>query len=580
MCGLFGSTLPAALQPPDLYAYRRARDTLRHRGPDHQDDWHDASVYLGHTRLSILDTSPAGHQPMVSEGLVVTVNGEVYNYRALRDELADRCSFRSDSDSEVLLHGYRAWGLDGLLERLQGMYAFALYDRDARQLHLARDRVGIKPLYLWADGKQVSWASELKALTALDQCLPARAARLQPDPRAFYDFLTYRYVPAPRSMYRQVEKLEPGCCATVDLATGHLHRRRYWRLPEIDPGAQTSSRALEGLLGRAVACHLQADVPVGCFLSGGLDSSTVVSFAAPAHRDLQTFSLGFGGARSELPLARAVAARYQTRHQEAELALTPATTAFAQLGRWFDEPFADTSAFPLDAVSKLAADQVKVVLTGDGGDELFAGYPRYEDPRLQPLTARSRPGARWAAQLASEWPALRRPLRGLGRFALLRGFDYYARVMGGLTGAEKWRYRALWEIPEDYDDYWHYREHYDPALDPASALRRLEFQTYLPDDLLVKVDRVTMAHGLEARVPLLDQALIEAVLASPVSVVGSGKAWLRQTVGHRLPPALLSAPKQGFSIPKALWAGRLFHERSSRQEQILAQSFAQLAPLS
>ncbi|MEM1232348.1 MAG: asparagine synthase (glutamine-hydrolyzing), partial [Pseudomonadota bacterium] len=521
MCGLFGTTIEGPPTPQVLAALRRCRDSLTHRGPDHQGDWHDARLYLGHTRLSIVDTSAAGHQPMLSDdgALVLTVNGEIYNYRALRSQLEGHVSFRSDSDSEVLLHGYRAWGMAGLLERLRGMFAFALFDSESQQLHLARDPIGIKPLYLWHVGAHLAWASELKALQALAQETALRLPPLESDHSALYDFLTYRYVPAPKSLYQNVTKLRPGTWVSFDLSSGQLRETRYWSLPPCETGAPVADDVLTPALAQAVDGHLQADVTVGALLSGGLDSSVVVSFAAEQMQNLATFSLGFGSARSELPLAREVAQRYNTEHHETQLDDADLQHGLARLRQWFDEPFVDTSAYPLHAVARLARNRVKVVLTGDGGDELFAGYPRYGDARLRCLTRASRGGAQALAQWRHRAPILDRPLRALERYGLLQGFDYYARVMGGMTRFEKTGYRRYWQLPDDYEDYWHYREHYDARLDPVSALRRLEFLTYLPDDLLVKVDRVTMALGLEARVPLLDQALVELVFSRPATQI-------------------------------------------------------------
>lgn len=567
-----------------LKQLRTCRDTLLHRGPDNQGDWHDQRIYMGHTRLSIVDTSAAGNQPFVScDGMsVLAVNGEIYNHQRLRDSLSNEYEFTSASDSEVLLHGYAAWGIDGLLERVEGMFAFALYDIRTATVYLVRDRLGIKPLYVWQEGAGLAWASELKALTALDASGLACAPPLRLDYTALYDYLTYLYVPTPKSLYRQIQKLEPGCYLAVDLQAATARKTTYWSVDSVIGRDQAlpQERLLE-LLQQAVAEQMSADVPLGFFLSGGVDSSAVAAAAAAgvSRKALATFSIGFDAGRSELPYAAEVASHIGASHHAEVLSETAALDLVRELPRLYDEPFADTSALPSYLVAAIARQQVKVVLTGDGGDEVFGGYDRYLQSGRNSLHSTSRPGLGASATIKRRLPRARRLLRGIERYLLLDGFARYARWMGGLIAEEKQAYRLLWDIAPDYDDYWHYRAHYDAELPPQLALQRMDLRTYLPDDILTKVDRATMAHGLEARVPLLATPLVEAAFAAPAGTLGASKALFKAAVGGLLPPAVLHRRKQGFSVPAGAWREGAFDRALSRQEQLLRQGFPTLVDL-
>lgn len=567
MCGLFGVASVAPLEiPAILTALRAARDTLIHRGPDSQGDWFDAHVYVGHTRLSILDLSTSGAQPMLAGGVAMAANGEIYNFRQLRDELASDCRFVSGSDSEVLLHGYRVWGIDGLVARIEGMYAFVIYDSKAGRVHLVRDRVGIKPLYYaHLDGTLV-WASELKAIEAY-------AEPLDVDYTALYDFLTYRYIPAPKSLYRQVRKLEPGCLLSFDCRSGRLDRSRYWTLRaaelELDNGDPTAR--IRALLEESVRSQQVSDAPLGFFLSGGIDSSTVVGMAAADHSNPHTFSIGFDvPEHSELHYASLVAKHANTRHSSATLHETDAVGLVAFMRKWFDEPYADTSALPTFLVSRLASQAVKVVLTGDGGDELFAGYDWYAAHAKRGQVA----GSGWVlgatGRLKRRGGMVRRAARGLERYLFLSGLPYYTRLLGGMIANEKTDYRERWEVPDDYDDYWYFRQHYHTALPLPTRLQVLDFHTYLPDDVLTKVDRVSMANSLEARVPFLATPLIEALFALPASSLGRDKRLLQEVARPLLPPAILDRRKQGFGVPAAVWNDGVFDRTRTRQENLLA----------
>lgn len=562
-----------------LRQLRDCRDTLTHRGPDSAGDWYDPRVYVGHRRLSILDTSAAGNQPLVSADgqCVLAVNGEIYNFKELRTLLQEDFSFVSSSDSEVLLHGYEAWGMDGLLSRVEGMFAFSLYDAAKGHLYLARDRFGIKPLYVWKDGAHFAWASELKALRTLSQVDASFFSSLSVDYSAVYDFLTYLYVPTPKSLYRHVQKLEPGCYLAVDLQDSTTKLNRYWSIDSvIGTGSLLSQDDVLQLLTEAVGQQLGSDVPLGFFLSGGVDSSAVVAIARSLDTPLSTFSIGFDAVDSELPYASAVAMHVGAEHRDQTLDQSAAVKLTHRMPVLYDEPFADTSALPTYLISQMASDDVKVVLTGDGGDEVFGGYDRYTRFQRHNMLRDSRAGLGATATIKRRLPTAKRLLRGIERYVLLDGFASYTRWMGGMIASEKQRYRHAWCIPADYDDYWHFRAHYNPALHPRLALQRMDLLTYLPDDILTKVDRASMAHGLEARVPLLATKLVEAAFSVPPSVLGTGKSLLKAAVAELLPPGILERRKQGFSVPSHTWRHGVFDEKLSRQEALLYQGYPEL----
>lgn len=576
MCGIFGHATRGA----GLDRARAALHTLSHRGPDQWRDWHDAHVYLGHRRLSILDLSEAGRQPMADAAgeIVVTVNGEVYNFRALRAELEKKHAFFSGSDSEVILHGYREWGLDGLLARLEGMYAFAVYDARSRQVHLVRDRVGIKPLYYSLAGGGLAWGSELKALRAFLE--PA----LTVDETALYDFLTYKYVPGPKSLYREVAKLLPGHALTVDLDGMRPRLRRYWALPtDTAPiGVDEAAAELRRRVAAAVGEQLVADVPLGFFLSGGLDSSTVVAEAARIATGAATYAIGFDVAsHDETGFAALVAQAYGTDHHMRRLGAEGANDLFARLAAWYDEPFADLSALPTYLVSAFARESRTVVLSGDGGDEVFGGYSWYR--RYAALSRRPR---RAFAALRPVAAGLKQAAHGSLAWKLgtvldfeyaLRGPELYAKLMGGMVANEKGSFRRAWGIPADYDDYWFFRQHWRDDLPLMTRLQYVDFHTFLPDDVLTKVDRASMQVSLEVRVPLLATELVEFAFRLPEEVRyadGALKGLLKRAYAGELPPEILARGKKGFSVPAQSWRATLPGGAGSNAERVLRELFA------
>jgi asparagine synthase (glutamine-hydrolysing) len=570
VCGFLGGTDPS-------WNYAAALDSLAHRGPDARALHLDGPVKAGFRRLSIIDLSSSANQPMLApDGASWLVfNGEVYGYRALRREL-ERCgrAFRTDSDTEVVLNGYLEWG-EGFVDKIDGMFAIALWDASEQRLKLYRDRPGIKPLYYFHDGRKFAFASELKAIEIA--CAPENLAV---DTTALYDFLGYRYVPAPKTLYKRCFKLAPAHWLSFDPATGAVRGpSRYWSipLPESPRRAPVEEccAELRALISASVADQMVADVPLGFFLSGGIDSSVVVAAAAQSGRKVSTFSIGFDSdAASETPYAREVASLFGTDHHERILSQAHAQELLPKLKSWFDEPFADESSMPTYLVSAAAREKVTVVLTGDGGDEVFGGYRTY---------------GRFARY--DRWPTWPRFMENAS-FALRKGFhrrhavsraltlletafsggpDLWARIMGGMPSAAKRAYRSELGIPSDYDDWWHYREHWRADLSIRTRLQFVDFHTFLPGLVLTKVDRTSMAVSLEARVPLLDRRVIEFSFGLDEDLRyygGETKGLLRHAYRGILPDGILDRRKKGFGIPryylKDVGGGRMIQEHVLR----------------
>jgi len=537
---------------------------IAHRGPDGAGFFAEGPVGLGHRRLAIIDLV-TGDQPMsAADGRAVLVfNGEIYNFRELRRELEGHgATFRTTSDTEVILHAYETWGVE-CLPRLRGMFAFALWDKARRRLLLARDRVGIKPLvYAW-DGHRLLFGSEIKAL--LED--PRLARDLDWD--ALRDYLTLHYIPGPRTIFRSIRKLPPASYLVLDVdrpEPAEPEVRRYWDLRFAPDPRRSDADWVEGLrwhLTDAVRSHLVSDVPIGAFLSGGVDSSTVVALMAQASEGrVRTFSIGFDNNDfDELQHAREVARRYDTQHFE-YVVKPNALDTLPRLAWQFDEPFADSSALPTYFVSKITREHVTVALSGDGGDENFVGYTRYA--RAQRLHERldafpgvlARPLLRLASRLA---PA---GARGQGYLDLLgaRPVDRYFKLVAYQRSETL---RSLLSAGA--------REQVEPVVTPAlfrrlaaegrapdyaSTLQYLDIHCYLPEDILTKVDRTSMAVSLESRVPLLDHVLMEYVATMPTSLKlrdGVGKVILKRTMAGDLPAGILERRKMGFGIPIASW---------------------------
>jgi len=561
VCGIAGLAAldGAAVDPGPLPAMC---DALRHRGPDDGGIWSEGPVALGNRRLSIIDLA-GGHQPMFSEDgqIAVVQNGELYNHDALRAELqAAGHVFATRCDTEVLVHGYEAWG-EGLLERLRGMFAVAIWDGRERRLLLARDRFGIKPLYWTAQRGVFAFASELKALRRI-------GLREDIDPDALEAYLAFNAIPAPLTIFSDVRKLGPGQLLSFAPGAGAPEVRDWCRPLPARAGAlrgeseEVLAAELRERLRDSVRAHLIADVPVGVFLSGGVDSGTLTALAAQeTPGQVSTFSVGFEEASfDELAHARLVAQRYGTDHHE--LVLRPdAVALLGEVVEAFDEPFADSSALPTYLVSRLAAEHVKVALSGEGADELFGGYYTYVAnllaPRLAPLARLARPFVERlpssSARVSLDYKA-----RRFVRAAHLSPVERHHGFKEILSPALREQLLDRFGDAPRADPLDPWREHW-AATEGAEELARiqeLDLNLYLPSDLLVKTDRASMAHSLEARVPFLDPHVAELALALPSAMKVRGrqkKRLLRRAVEPLLPDEVVHGAKRGFSIPAAAW---------------------------
>ena len=562
MCGIFGFALPSGNKIPEHMerAGLAALHTLDHRGPDSWGHEVIGSVFLGHTRLSIIDLSSAGRQPMVADDklFAITVNGEIYNHRQIRDSLRGQ-SFHSQCDSEVVLHGVREFGLGKLLKLMDGMYASAVYDHGQRRVQLFRDRVGIKPLYYGtvrcSDQEVFAWSSELKAIKKF-------ADDLVVDPSAILDFAAQRCIPAPKSLFKNIYKLKPAHYLSYNIENGFLSEHQYWHLPTHVEG-QKEPHSLQAELrewvDQSVREQLVADVPVGLFLSGGLDSSVLCEAASRHTPNIRSFTIGFGiPERDETPHAKLVADAFSTEHTQEIVSPRDSEDLQSRMLEWFDEPFGDLSALPTARVSELTRKACTVALSGDGGDELFGGYRWYNRywryrrlNKLIPLSKNlnlpfHRPPSGIAQKIAN-------------RLALLGQLDplqLYSGVCSNLLTAELETYRLWLEIPTDYDYVWALRPHYKPELGQFRALQYLDFHTWLPDDLLTKVDRTSMSYSLEVRVPFLKKELCEFAFSLPESFLYANndlKGGLKAAYSDLLPEQILSREKQGFSLPVGYW---------------------------
>ena len=567
MCGIAGVVARDATRQPDIAVIERMVEKLHHRGPDDTGTIALPGVALGLKRLSIIDVA-GGRQPIQNEDETITFvgNGEIYNYRALREELLGKGHrFRTGSDMEVIVHGYEEWG-DRVTERVNGQFAFALWDVARRRLLAARDRAGEKPLYYYDGGEDIVFASEIKSL------LVRADVPRELNPEALDCFLTYEFIIAPLSIFKGVKKLPPAHAMSVE--SGKVKTWAYWSPPDRVVDGRSDGEWIEELretLGRAVRSQMMADVPLGAFLSGGIDSSTVVAKMAEASdRPIKTFSIAFPEASyDESAYAREIASLFVTEHHEEAVAADVAGL-FDKLIVHLDEPFADVSLFPTYLVSQVAAKEVKVVLSGDGGDELFAGYDWYVADRLARKLGRF-PGKNALRLLhaMSEWVPPSAKKKGL--------INKAKRFLEGAQAApELEHYRWLTHLPAERKKRLYTASlsealtSYDPKLHVLETLgaggddllnRQLfaDFKLFLSDDILVKVDRMSMATSLEARAPFLDRDVIELAFRMPGHLKLRGntsKYVLKQAMKGVLPDAVLHRRKEGFSIPLKNWLRR------------------------
>lgn len=570
ICGIASIEAGRALEPTSIVSMT---ESMHHRGPDDDGYFIDRDANLGHRRLSIIDLE-GGRQPILSEdgSTVVVCNGEIYNYRELTRRLEGLGhSFSTRSDTEVIVHAYEQYGVD-CLEHLRGMFAFAVWDRRRHTLLLARDRLGKKPLYYYRDRDVLAFASEIKALLRLPRIRPAV------DPTALEHYLSLRYVPGPRTMFRGIHKLQPG--HFLQLRDRQVQIRRYWDVDFSDaeklPAAECRER-FTGLFEDAVRDRMIADVPLGVMLSGGLDSSAVLAQMTELDDNrVRSFSVGYEARgdeedeANELDYARRVASFFDADHHEFHLAADGFGGFLDRLVWHLDEPLADPTCIPLYFISKLARRHVTVVLSGEGADEILGGYGIYRRmlaleriyrtlpgvaARLGPAAAERVSDPRLARYLNAAGLPLERRYTGVSRGFLPELKDELLGMPGGGAG------ESVFDV---LDEHWQRSR----GAEPLDRMLYLDLKVWLPDDLLFKADRMTMANAMELRVPFLDHRLVELMPRVPTALKlrwGTGKRLLRQTIGRKLPRFVLRRPKRGFPVPVSAWMrgqlGALIRER-------------------
>jgi asparagine synthase (glutamine-hydrolysing) len=553
MCGIAGfvtsSPAPAPDAEPRLGRMIRA---LRHRGPDDQGQWIQGPAALGHARLAIIDLSPRGRQPMSNEdgSIQIIFNGEIYNFMELRAELeAQGHRFASRTDTEVLVHGYEQWGIRGLLDRIVGMFAFALWDQPRGVLTLARDPFGIKPLFYDERDGRIAFASEAKALIAGEERRPPT------DPASLLLAFHHIGVPAPHAIRQGHRQLEPAHYLQWHAGRIEMHRYWHWTFPaDIGDPAQARRAAWEAIC-RSVEKHLIADVPVALFLSGGLDSSLIAAACAEVGARPTCFTIALDDPRrDESPLAAEVCRHLGLAHRVRRMTADDARPFDARLAEMYDEPYPSSSALSTALINRLAAEEFKVVLSGDGGDELFGGYGRYavwmarhgEQGRPASSVERARQTMRW-------WMGKRAmPSDPLAAYAFLSD-AFLPGEMRRIFDAD-----LLEGHPQQSDPVWLFRRHDDPSLRGMNRLQAMDLRTFLPNACLTKMDRASMAWSLEVRVPLLDKTVAQVCGRIDPAVRNPGgqvKGLLKAIAAEKLPAGLLNKPKQGFSTPVSRWFG-------------------------
>lgn len=519
MCGILGGT-------ERNWNYEDGIKSILHRGPDGNQIKKYSCVCMAFCRLAIQDLSQAAMQPMSSadDKVHIVFNGEIYGYQELKKQLSQEYAFRTTSDTEVILNAYLKYGQD-FVKRIDGIFAIVIYDERIQKLMIYRDRIGVKPFYYYYDGKDFAFASELKAL---EKTINDR--KLNVDFTALYDYLFYQYIPEPKSLYKNVYKLRPATMIIFDLSTRKIENvKRYWRLHVNTAAGRKRKREdvteeLRFLLSKTIKEQMISDVPLGIFLSGGIDSSIVSYEAGQLNPDIQAFSIGFEETeRDESFLAR----KFCEMNHIDLFCKTMKSSDFRELkgcmASWYDEPFGDDSAFPTYLVSRLAREKCTVVLTGDGGDEVFGGYARYKSIQL----------------LGEKIP----------------GEEVWKKY--GSSGETTELLRKRWRIPKSYDPYWHYRKYYVEDLPTYTRMRYLDLKTYLPEAVLTKVDRASMAVSLEARVPFLAQRIVEFGFSlSQEEYLSDGelKGCLKDAYKEVIPQEIMFGIKKGFGLPSNyLW---------------------------
>jgi asparagine synthase (glutamine-hydrolysing) len=568
MCGICGEVQRAPTAQVDMARLNAMCRTITHRGPDSQGMHSDGSAALGSTRLAIIDVE-GGHMPLSNEdgSVWIVFNGEIYNFAQLRNWLQSTGHrFATRTDTETIVHLYEEYGME-FARKLNGMFALAIWDARQRRLVLARDHLGVKPLFYAILPDRLVFASEIKPLLI-------NGVSREIDSLALHDYLSLNYVPGPRTIFKAVRKLPPGHWLVYDADTHNLEIQRFWDvpLPNLDAQTQPSpnlERQLLDTMREAVHDQMVSDVPLGAFLSGGLDSSLVVALMSEmSTRPVRTFSIGFHErSYNELPFARLVAQRFKTEHHELMLEPKP-HELLSMLTRHFDEPFADSSAVAVFAISKLAAQHVKVVLSGDGGDEIFGGYYTYQADKIAALYRRlpQAMGSQFLLRLAEMMPVSSRkaslnfklkrfaaggalpPLPAHFAWKAFMSEEMKARLYNGRHDPHSPLRPSVNVLQEYYDRY--------PSNDMLNRLMYVDTKVQLADDMLTKVDRASMAYSLEVRVPLLDLRLVELMARLPSSLKVRGftlKYLMKRVAARLLPPEIVYRPKAGFNVPIAQW---------------------------
>lgn len=583
MCGIFGhSNLKKFNEEKSLDALHQ----LTHRGPDGFGFETINDIFLGHRRLSILDLSENGKQPMTKNGVYLTVNGEIYNFQTLRKELEKKhnITFKSHSDSEVLLHGYMQWGLNDLLDKIDGMFAFAIVDEKENKIHLARDHAGIKPLYYSFIDGNLAWSSELKSIESLYK---NSQQTLEVNAEAVYDFLTYTYIPAPKSYYKNVYKLEPGHSLTFNCKDKTISKRQYWsldnHLKEIEINEEDALKAIRKTLSAKVQEQLISDVPVGTFLSGGVDSSTVSFEASKVLKELNTFCQGNKDPKAdESHYAQTVSNTIGSNHHIRFFDQNIANEKYTNLITWFDEPFAQPSAFPTYEVCVDAAKSLKVVLTGDGGDELFGGYPRFLKAKKVFKKKQSFPTLLKIVHFLKALNISQKLTQKLEKFEkkhlLVDPMERYMVMSEGFMKSNnfKRKWRKMHNIPESYDDFWFLRQFDRPNLTPSKRLQFIDFNTYMCEAVLNKVDRTSMAVSIETRVPFLSKDMISLAFSLPEHLLyknGELKSLLKKAYENDIPKEVLYRGKKGFNAGKTTKEDKLHTAENNLPVHILKTLF-------
>jgi asparagine synthase (glutamine-hydrolysing) len=562
MCGITGFSWDDSKLIKNMVAIQK------HRGPDQDGIYTDKNCSLGHARLSIIDLSNAGKQPMTNEALTITFNGEIYNFKEIRDELRTKGhKFKSETDTEVILHAYQEYGAK-CVEKFNGMFAFAIYDATKKEFFLARDRAGVKPLYYSIKDKKLVFASELKAIL-----LHEHISKDLSKP-AFQKFLTFRYTPDQQTLFQDIQKLPPGHHAIYK--SGKLTQKEFWDLSIKPVKDNQYASKIDDTLQEAVRKRLMSDVPLGVFLSGGLDSTYIVSLMKELNdQPIKTFSVGFehGQGYDESTFARIASETYDTDHHE----IFVKEKSFELLPKimWhMDEPIADFASIPTYILSEFAKKKVSVVLTGEGADELFAGYRKYKYlnafntyKTMTPLVVR-----KLMSRVAAPFTSSSAAKRFLELNKSSSTTEYYLNLISYFNKQEK---QELMLHPESKG---HSAELVTPYLKKrplTDALTTLDFKTWLPEDLLMKVDKTTMAHGLEARVPFLDPDMIELASKIPASLKlrhNKEKYILRQAMKKRVPKSIYKRKKHGFNVPVHEWLGKEL--KSTAQDLLSKESLA------